>query len=405
MHHHRRPLHIPRDSPSHFNRLFQPLIHAQQLFDTVASQGPGNALYFKHQMQQRYHYPPLAFCGNASVVINRADKFSAQLHSLCTSLQTVVPFAYCQIYLTPPNSQTVCAHSDDRDVLLLQVLGQKLWRIYDAPVPLPYKHEEVGKTPERPHHTRREDALLQALVSCGDTLYIPRGFVHEGTASEVASMHITVALQTSDWDYVSLITRAVECCLQQHFPARQCPFVGGDRMSSGDALDSALPEETELKFRSLCQEALGRVSLARATALFNERMSALRQERDVEATDNVSYSSHVLLDLNTRIVWNSDVHIDWQQQQQQQELETGAGAAPSAEDEVVILCKFTRRSSGQNALLSASPQLSRVLSRAFSLSQPFTIGSIDASTDMFRICAAKLMLNNGYCLLAGEHHP
>ena len=79
------------------------------------------------------------------MMINRADKFSAALHSLCTSLQTVVPFAYCQIYLTPPNSQTVSAHSDDRDVLLLQVLGQKLWRIYDSPIPLPYKDEDIAE--------------------------------------------------------------------------------------------------------------------------------------------------------------------------------------------------------------------------------------------------------------------
>ncbi len=400
MSHHRRPLHIPRDSPSHFSRFFQPLIHAQQLFDTVASQGHGNALYFKQQVQQRYHYPPLAFCSNASVVINRADKFSAQLHSLCTSLQTSVPFAYCQIYLTPPNSQTVRAHSDDRDVLLLQVLGQKLWRIYDSPVPLPYKHEEVGKTPDRPHLTRQDSATLQALVTCGDTLYIPRGFVHEGIASEVASMHITVALQTSDWDFVHLITRAVECCLQEHFPARECPFVGKKECFSGDALDSVLPEEIELKFRSFCQEALGRVSLARATALFNERILLLREERDEEAMYNVSCSSSVLLDLNTRIFWNSDVHLDWQRQQEH--VGMGAESAPSADDEVVILCKFTRLSSGQNALLSASLELSRVLHHAFSLSQPFTIGSINASTDMFRICAAKLMLNNGYCMLAGE---
>jgi ribosomal protein L16 Arg81 hydroxylase len=100
-------------------------------------QGQGNVLYFKHQEQQLYPNPYLAFCCHASVVINRADKFSAELHSLCTSLQNEMPFAYCQVYLTPSNCQTVCAHSDDRDVLLLQVLGKKRWRVYDAPIPLP----------------------------------------------------------------------------------------------------------------------------------------------------------------------------------------------------------------------------------------------------------------------------
>ena len=398
---HLRPLHITRDAPSHFSRFFQPLIHAQPLFDTVASQGQANVLYFKQQDQKRYHYPPLAFCSNASVVINRADKFSAQLHALCLGLQAVVPFAYCQIYLTPPNSQTVRAHSDDRDVLLLQVLGQKRWRIYDAPTPLPYKHEEVGKAPDRPYHARADEATLQALVSCGDTLYIPRGFVHEGVASDVASMHITVALQTSDWDYVHLISRAVERCLQEHVPARACPFVGAHTLSTGDALDSSLPGDTEVQFRSFCEDVLGRVSLERATALFKERMSALREERDEEAECHASFSSDVpLLHLQTHIVWNSDVRLDWQRQHEHEGL--GAEAAPHADEEAALICKFTRLSSGQTALLSASPQLCRVLSRAFSLPQPFTIASIDASTDMFRVCSAQLMLRNGYCVLAGD---
>ena len=82
--------------------------------------------------------------------------------------------------------------------------------------------------------------------------------------------------------------------------------------------------------------------------------------------------------------------------------DAGAEAAPHADEEPTLICKFTRLSSGQTALLSASPQLCHVLSRAFSLPQPFTIGSIDASTDMFRVCSAQLMLKNGYCVLAGD---
>jgi hypothetical protein len=70
--------------------------------------------------------------------------------------------------------------------------------------------------------------------------------------------------------------------------------------------------------------------------------------------------------------------------------------------EGVIICRFLRISSGQHALLSVSFQVARILSRAFSLSQPFTISSIDASSDMLRLCVAKIMLRNGYCILADD---
>ena len=98
---------------------------------------------------------------------------------------------------------------------------------------LRYKHEEVGKSPDRPYRTHPDRVTLESLVACGDTLYIPRGFVHEGIASDDASMHITVALQTSDWDYVHVISHAVERYLQGHFPARACPFVGSGKAGEG----------------------------------------------------------------------------------------------------------------------------------------------------------------------------
>ena len=176
--------------------------------------------------------------------------------------------------------------------------------------------------------------------------------------------------------------------------------MGGLEVAARDALHAPLHQETEEKFVLFCQEALGRLSLPGAVASFNERILALREERDEEAASNMSVSNPAPLLLHTRIVWNDDVHMEWQRQHEC--ATSGGDAALDANDDGTLLCKFTRQSSGQHALLSASPQLARVLTRAFSLSQPFTIGSIDASSDMFRVCAAKLMLRNGYCVLASS---
>jgi hypothetical protein len=262
---------------------------------------------------------------------------------------------------------------------------------------LRYKHEEVGKSPDRPYRTHPDRVTLESLVACGDTLYIPRGFVHEGIASDDASMHITIALQTSDWDYVHVIAHAVERYLQGHFPARACPFVGSGKVSA-DVLDtSPLDEETDRKFGSICQQALGHLSLTHAASSFKERILALRAQRDDEAGTNVSLGCNAPMHLHTRMVWNCDVQMELQEHMM-------CGSEPEHNEDIdgVIICKFLRISSGQHALLSVSPQVARILSRAFSLSQPFTISSIDASSDMLRLCVAKIMMRNGYCRLADD---
>ena len=259
---------------------------------------------------------------------------------------------------------------------------------------LRYKHEEVGKSPDRPYRTHPDRVTLESLVACGDTLYIPRGFVHEGIASDDASMHITVALQTSDWDYVHVISHAVERYLQGHFPARACPFVGSGK-ASADVLDTTPLDEE--KFGSLCQEALGHLSLTHAASFFKERILALRAQRDDEAGINVSLGCNSPIHLHTRMVWNCDVQMELQEH-----MKCDSESEHTEDIEGVIICRFLRISSGQHALLSVSFQVARILSRAFSLSQPFTISSIDASSDMLRLCVAKIMLRNGYCILADD---
>jgi len=48
-----------------------------------------------------------------------------EILTLCESLENdkeiPLPYVYANLYLTPPGSQSVTAHADDRDVVVLQV--------------------------------------------------------------------------------------------------------------------------------------------------------------------------------------------------------------------------------------------------------------------------------------------
>mmetsp|Transcript_40269 Transcript_40269/g.92589 ORF Transcript_40269/g.92589 Transcript_40269/m.92589 type:complete len:486 (-) Transcript_40269:67-1524(-) len=165
------------------------------------------ALIFKNQ-EQVSGYPSLfhAYLHGASVVINHAEATFPPLLQWCQELrQRWVPHAYMNLYLTPPGAQTVRPHSDDRDVVLLQCLGRKKWRVMEPVVPFPYAHEQVGK--DKPLD---ESCLPRTVLSCtvepGDALYMPRGFVHVGeSTTEGPSLHLTLAIATHDWSYAKLL--------------------------------------------------------------------------------------------------------------------------------------------------------------------------------------------------------
>jgi hypothetical protein len=71
-----------------------------------------------------------AYLDACSVVINHADWISADIAHLCLDLTKSIPHVYANSYLTPPSSQVVAPHADDRDVFVIQLIGKKHWKVY-----------------------------------------------------------------------------------------------------------------------------------------------------------------------------------------------------------------------------------------------------------------------------------
>jgi ribosomal protein L16 Arg81 hydroxylase len=153
--------------------------------------------------------PFAAYLDSCSVIVNHADFYHQFIASLCNDLQTIFPHVYANSYLTPPNGHAVKAHADDRDVLVVQIIGQKTWRVYKkVPVQFPFEKEQVGKNGvEVPPSIQTGGFCFgqEIVLIPGDVLYIPRGFVHEATTETInsgsfmPSFHATVAIATHDW--------------------------------------------------------------------------------------------------------------------------------------------------------------------------------------------------------------
>jgi hypothetical protein len=133
-----------------------------------------------------------AFDKGASLVLSQFNLHHGPLARFCRGLERVFLHpVQANIYLTPPGAQGFRRHFDGHDVLVLQVSGEKRWRIWDGqPFPDP--------TPRTPWNNRYlpEHEPREVTMRPGEALYVPRGVVHEAMAQADGepSLHVTIGL-------------------------------------------------------------------------------------------------------------------------------------------------------------------------------------------------------------------
>ena len=179
----------------------------------AAQESPGcNVIMLKDQHPtEEYASPAAAYLDGCSIIVNHAERACGGIAALCVGLRGALPHAFGNLYLTPPLGQAVDAHADDRDVLVLQLVGTKHWKVYTSPpVPFPMSDEQVGKAGRAVPESATSSGVTEHVLGPGDVLYIPRGHVHEACTSAAApSLHLTIALATEDWCWGKLAARAL----------------------------------------------------------------------------------------------------------------------------------------------------------------------------------------------------
>ena len=85
-------------------------------------------------------------------------------------------------------------HHDTHDVLCLQVEGEKRWLVYAPLLELPLKHQKYTAEMGEPG-----EPLMDVTMRAGDTLYLPRGWLHQAMTSDTPSLHLTVGINVATW--------------------------------------------------------------------------------------------------------------------------------------------------------------------------------------------------------------
>jgi ribosomal protein L16 Arg81 hydroxylase len=97
-------------------------------------------------------------------------------------------------YVTPPQSQGFAAHYDTHDVFVLQVTGRKCWQIHEPVVPDPLADQPWESVRAEVAARAAETPLIDTELAPGDSLYLPRGFLHSAVAQGELSIHLTVGV-------------------------------------------------------------------------------------------------------------------------------------------------------------------------------------------------------------------
>jgi hypothetical protein len=207
----RGPVHVPRDEPDRFADLLT-RAEAERLITATGIRMPAFRLVKAGEQISGYvrdiPWRPRPFTSAADVrrvLAEFADGATIVLQALHVSHEPVAAFTreleldlghpvQVNAYYTPRAAQGLPVHHDTHDVFVLQVSGAKRWLVYDPVLELPLRSQRYSSALGGPG-----PVVLDVTLRQGDTLYLPRGWLHEAVTSDTDSLHLTVGVNVITW--------------------------------------------------------------------------------------------------------------------------------------------------------------------------------------------------------------
>jgi lysine-specific demethylase/histidyl-hydroxylase NO66 len=141
----------------------------------------------------------------ATLVVEELQTYCPALARFTEALTSGTGYrTYCAAFVTPAASRGVEPHYDTASVFVRQLDGSKRWRVARPPQRCPVR-EWSSRT------NVNTEVVLEVELGAGECLYIPRGFIHSGVATDQASMHLSIGLLPPTWG--ALLRRLTETAL------------------------------------------------------------------------------------------------------------------------------------------------------------------------------------------------
>jgi lysine-specific demethylase/histidyl-hydroxylase NO66 len=173
-------------------------------------------------------------------------------------------------YVTPSQSQGFSAHYDTHDVFVLQVAGEKRWRIHEPVLRSPLRDQPWTDHRAAVEERATGDAVIDTVLRPGDSLYLPRGYLHAAEALGGVTCHLTVGIHPATRH--DLLKVLVEQVAQDEHLRTSLPF-GVDVTDPAD-LQPDLDATVEALLGRIRSVTAAEVSAAVATARLGSRRPA-----------------------------------------------------------------------------------------------------------------------------------
>ncbi len=184
----------------------------------------------------------MAFARGSSLVLNHMEDWPS-LHRLVKALgRDFHADIGVNAYFTPKGARTLPIHTDEHDVLILHLEGEKVWRLHEFSLlqvrlaqkkNLRFSQEWYGRT--------STPLLAEIVIRPGDLLYIPRGMPHFAVAQDSTCLHLTVSVSPLYWmDFLKIAAEQAAIYSQELRRALPPGFVDSQELC--DRMRRAFPD-------------------------------------------------------------------------------------------------------------------------------------------------------------------
>lgn len=188
------------------------------------------------------------FADGSTLVLQALHRVWPPIIALCQQLAAELGHpVQANAYVTPPQNQGFSNHYDVHDVFVLQIQGRKRWQVHAPVLEAPLRDQPWSDRRRAVEQRAREEPLIEAVLSPGDCLYLPRGFLHAATALGGVSTHLTLGVHS--WTRFAMAEQLMQQALRS---AATRPDVRHSLPLGVDFADTAsLRSDVELARRAL----------------------------------------------------------------------------------------------------------------------------------------------------------
>jgi hypothetical protein len=102
--------------------------------------------------------------------------------------------AQVNAYITPASERGFDPHYDVHDVFVIQIAGEKRWRIHPPVHERPLRDQPWSLHRAAVERRAQDTPFLDQVFRPDDVLYLPRGWIHSATALGGTSIHLTIGV-------------------------------------------------------------------------------------------------------------------------------------------------------------------------------------------------------------------